>query len=141
MTEVSESDVSPQITQTLKASGVQLYRNNIGKAKFGSRWVAYGVGGVGGSDHIGYLPVRITPAMVGHIIAVFVGAEAKRPIGGEYTDKQKDFLRSIKSAGGIAGFARSWQEARALVLDWFNRFESPKKPPNVARKGKPTRKR
>lgn len=122
-----EADVSPQIVQALEASGCRLFRNNIGCTKFGQRWVQYGVGGKGGSDQIGYLPVRITQNMVGHVIAVFVGAESKRPVGAKYEQKQIDFITNIKAAGGIAGFVRSWEGARALVSDWFAQFSPPKK--------------
>jgi hypothetical protein len=117
----SESDVSPQIVQAVQATGCQLWRNNSGVAKFGPRWVRYGVG-KGGSDHIGYLPVRVTEAMVGQIIAVFVAVESKRPKGAEYTQDQIDFIANVKAAGGIAGFAHSWEQGRAIFSNWFARF-------------------
>lgn len=124
---LSEAEVSPQIAQAFQASGCQLFRNNIGCAKFGAHLVQYGVGGKGGSDHIGYLPVRITPAMVGHLVAVFVAPESKRPVGGKYNEKQVLFRDNVRAAGGIAGFVHGWEEARALVMDFYKRFDPPKK--------------
>lgn len=118
----SEADVTPQVLQAFEAAGAKLYRNNIGAAKFGPRWVAFGVFGKGGPDHVGFLPVRITKEMVGHHIAVFCAPEIKRPIGGRYGDKQVEYRDMIRAAGGIAGFTTSWEQARSLVQDWFNRF-------------------
>ena len=118
----SEAQVSPQVVQALEASGAILFRNNIGCAKFGQHWVRYGVGGKGGSDHIGYLPVRVTPEMVGHYVAVFVAPEVKRPKGGVYAKEQVLFRDGVRAAGGIAGFCHGWEQGRALVTDWFKRF-------------------
>lgn len=122
----SEAEVSPQVAQALQAYGVRLFRNNIGCAKFGRHWVRYGVGGKGGADHIGYLPVRVTPEMVGHYVAVFVAPEVKRPKGGVYSKEQIIFRDGVKAAGGIAGFTHSWEEGRALVSNWFKRFVNQK---------------
>lgn len=119
----SESEVTPQVLQAMEASGCRLFRNNIGKTKFFDRWVAFGVGGVGASDYIGYLPVRITQDMVGHYIAVFVGPETKRPVGAIYHKKQFEWRDNIIAAGGIAGFVHSWEQGRALVMDFFGRFK------------------
>ena len=121
--ELSEADVSPQIKQAFEASGCVLFRNNVGVAKFGPRWVAYGVGGKGGADHIGFLPVRVTQDMVGHIIAVFCAPESKRPKNAEIAEKQIEFRNRVCAAGGIAGICHSWQDARALALNWFLRFK------------------
>ena len=118
-----ESEVSPQIVQAFEACGCVLYRNNIGVAKFGSRFVSYGVGGAGGSDHIGFLPVRITPAMVGHVVAIIVAPECKRPKNPQIREKQVTFVNNIVAAGGISGFVNSWEGARNLVEQWFARFE------------------
>jgi hypothetical protein len=118
----SEADVSPQVVQALEASGCILHRNNIGVAKFGPHWVRYGVGGKGGSDHIGFLPVRVTPAMVGQLVAVFVAPEVKRPRGGAYSREQIIFRNAVVAAGGIAGFCHNWEDGRRLVTDWFKRF-------------------
>lgn len=122
-----EANVSPQIVQAMEAAGCTLWRNNKGVARYGERWVAYGVG-KGGSDHIGFLPVRVTEAMVGHVIAVFVAAESKRPKGAEYHKDQIDFIENAKAAGAIAGFAHKWEMGRSMISDWFDRFvKKPKK--------------
>lgn len=125
---LKENDVAPEIAQAFAASGAHMFRNNIGVAKYFPKgggkpfWVRYGVGGKGGSDHIGYLPVRVTQEMVGHYLAVFVAAEAKRPVGGVYDNKQIEFIDNAVAAGAIAGFVRSWEGARQLITDFHTRF-------------------
>lgn len=124
----SEAEVSPQIVQAMEASGCQLFRNNRGVAKYGKRWVRYGVGPNGAADWIGFLPVRITPEMVGQYVAVFVSAETKRPISAEYAKSQFVWRNRVLAAGGIAGITHSWEQGRALVTDFFARFKrQPKK--------------
>lgn len=119
----SESDVSPQIVQALEASGCQLFRNTRGAVKYGPQWVRYGVGPNGAADWIGFLPVRVTPEMVGHHLAVFVSVETKRPKGAKYEADQFKWRDRVRAAGGIAGITHSWEEGRALVTDFFARFK------------------
>lgn len=124
----SESDTSPQVVQAMEASGCQLFRNNRGIAKYGKHWVRYGVGPNGAADFVGFLPVRITPEMVGQYVAVFVSAESKRPVNAKYDENQIKWRNRVQAAGGIAGFTHSWEQGRALVTDFFARFQKqPKK--------------
>lgn len=89
---------------TDKFKGIILWRNSIGfdtRAK-----VYYGIGGTGGSDLVGLYKGR------------FVGIEVKAP--GAYTEKdhladQSNFIRVIREAGGLAGFASSPEEAEAII--------------------------
>lgn len=124
-----EGEVTPQILQAMESSGCKLFRNNRGLAKYGRFWVKYGVGPNGSGDFLGFLPVRITPEMVGHYVAVFVSAETKRPNGASYDDKQFEWRDFVRAAGGIAGFVHSWEQGRALVMDFYARFQ--KKTPKV----------
>ncbi len=119
---LKEADVAPQIAQAFLASGAQLWRNNQGVAKFGPRWVRYGVCNPGGADHIGFLPVRVTQDMVGHVIAVFCAPESKRPVGGKREEDQIKFRDTVIAAGGIAGFVKSWEEARDMIMNFYARF-------------------
>ena len=122
---LKEGDVAPQIRQGLQSTGAHVFRNNVGAAKLKGFWVRFGVGGKGGSDHIGYLPVKVTQEMVGHYVAVFMAVESKRPVGGTISDDQMAFMTSVRAAGGIAGVVRGWQEARDLVDRFFRRFTKP----------------
>lgn len=120
----SEAETSPQVVQAMTASGCQLFRNNRGCTKYGQRWVRYGVGPNGAADWIGFLPVRVTPEMVGHYVAIFVSAETKRPKGAEYDANQFKWRDRVRAAGGIAGITHSWEQGRALVTDFFARFKT-----------------
>lgn len=67
----------------------------------------------GTSDLIGHHTVTITPDMVGRQVAVFVAIEAKDR--GRLTPAQRAFLLAVHRAGGIAGCARSVDDARAIL--------------------------
>lgn len=75
----------------------------------------FGVGNPGGSDLIGYRRVRVTPEMVGQDVAVFAAVEVKTPRG-RIKPEQQQFVDHIRSAGGIAGIARSVDEAKNILL-------------------------
>lgn len=75
----------------------------------------FGVGSPGGSDLIGYRRVRVTPEMVGQEIAQFAALEVKSARG-RVRPEQQQFIDHIVSAGGIAGIARSVDEAQSLLL-------------------------
>ena len=80
------------------------------------RYVQFGVGSPGGSDLIGYRKVTITPEMVGMEMPVFAAIEVKTPKG-RATEHQKAFIEHIRNAGGIAGIARSVDEAKSILLN------------------------
>lgn len=75
----------------------------------------FGVGSPGGSDLIGYRRVTVTPEMVGQDLAVFAAVEVKTPKG-RVKAEQQQFVDHIRSAGGIAGIARSVDEAKNILL-------------------------
>ena len=68
----------------------------------------------GSADLIGYVPITITPEMVGMRLAVFAGVEVKRP-GKRGAPQQLQWLGAVQAAGGCAGVATSVEEARALL--------------------------
>ena len=75
----------------------------------------------GSPDWLGYLPVTITPSMVGKTLAVFAGVEVKRKKGGTLSNEQEAFLNALKDAGGIAGVARSYEDCEAIYQRWVER--------------------
>lgn len=101
-----ESDLTNRIRLHLaeKFPGLICWRNSVG---YDDRTkVHYGIGGRGGADLIGIYRGR------------FVGIEVKSP--GVYTEKerlenQSNFLRAIRDAGGVAGFASSVEEAEGII--------------------------
>lgn len=100
----------------LNLSGeVTLFRNNVGAGKLaGGQFVRFGVGGKGGSDLLGWKSVEITPAMVGERVAVFVAIETKVP-GGHVLPEQEHFIKVVVEAGGLAGIARSTEDAQDII--------------------------
>lgn len=69
----------------------------------------------GSSDLIGWTEVVITPEMAGQKVAIFTALEVKKDIKSITSVKQLNFLTVIKNAGGIAGLARSTDEAERLL--------------------------
>lgn len=68
----------------------------------------------GSSDLIGWTTVTITPDMVGSEVAIFTAIEVKsgnlKP-----TKEQATFLQRVEASGGIAGVARSPEEAAEII--------------------------
>jgi hypothetical protein len=54
--------------------------------------------------------------MVGTEIAVFAAVEVKAAKG-RATEQQKAFIEHIRNAGGLAGVARSVDEAKSILLN------------------------
>jgi hypothetical protein len=104
-----------------------LFRNNRGKAWIGKsartpgglvvienpRRIEFGFVN-GASDLIGWTSVEITADMIGKRLAVFTAIEVKTKIG-DSSKEQKTFIRNVKDAGGIAGVARSDEEAIKII--------------------------
>ena len=99
----------------LSTPGVRLFRNNCGALKDADgRLIRYGVANPGGSDLIGWKSVIVTPEMVGQKLAVFLAIEVK----GErtrVTDQQRNFIDRVRLDGGLAGVARSVEDALAIT--------------------------
>ena len=52
--------------------------------------------------------------MVGQQVAVFLSIEVKTPTG-RIRPEQQQWLETVQAAGGIAGVARSVEDAKALL--------------------------
>jgi len=107
----NETDVLQAIRLHLSFNpDILLFRNNVGALKDrDGRLIKYGLS-PGSSDLIGF--------MRRSGVAIFLAIEVKAP--GAYTDPkrlaaQTNFIRIIKEAGGIAGFASSVQEAEEII--------------------------
>ena len=72
----------------------------------------------GACDLPGWTEIVITPEMVGRTVPVFTSIEAKATEGGRVSPDQKNWMAQVLGAGGIAGVARSPEEALAIVADW-----------------------
>lgn len=69
---------------------------------------------VGFADLFGLVPVTITEADVGRVVAVFAAIECKTETG-RATKQQKAFLQAVERDGGIAGVCRSAGAALDLI--------------------------
>ena len=68
----------------------------------------------GSADLIGYRTITITPDMVGQQVAVFLSIEVKTPAG-RIRPEQQAWMETVQAAGGIAGVARSVEDALRIV--------------------------
>lgn len=137
---MSEQNIMRSIMVAVSRAGARVFRNNVAMAWVGE-WKRYvsptkvtvGPGDVvirnarplhaglceGSSDLIGITPVVVRPDHVGQKLGVFTALEVKTPEG-HVTPEQANFVEQISLAGGIAGIARSDDEALALL----GKFES-----------------
>ena len=133
-----ESEVQNQQRLEIAKLNGKAYRNNSGAyderypPSPGTRW---GIGNDStkinkvrkSSDLICVLPVKITPAMVGHTIGVFLAVEVKRE-GWNYTGTpeeraQQNFLDIINSTGGIGFFSQSVLDFKNAIHAFYARFK------------------
>lgn len=69
---------------------------------------------VGFPDLFGFVPVTITPDMVGQEIAVFAAVEVKQKTG-RVSAKQRDMMAFLQKHGARAGVARSVDDAARIL--------------------------
>lgn len=111
-----ETVIQQQIRLALGTrSDLRLFRNNTGSLPDPrtGRPIQFGLA-KGSADLIGLRTVTITPDMVGRQVAVFTSLEIKTPMG-RATPEQRSWLEMVRSRGGLAGIARSVQDANEIV--------------------------
>lgn len=111
-----ETVIQQQIRLALGTrSDLRLFRNNTGSLPDPrtGRPIQFGLA-KGSADLIGLRTVTITPDMVGRQVAVFTSLEIKTPTG-RATPEQRSWLEMVRSRGGLAGIARSVQDANEIV--------------------------
>jgi hypothetical protein len=110
----SEQQIQQHIRLTCSTGSTRLFRNNTGTLRDQhGRPVSFGLAR-GSADLIGWRTVTITPDMVGQQVAVFTSIEVKTPTG-RVKPEQQQWLDAVQAAGGIAGVARSVEDAQALL--------------------------
>jgi hypothetical protein len=111
---MTEQTIQQQIRIACSTGPVRLWRNNTGTLRDQhGRPVTFGLA-KGSSDLIGYRTVTVTPEMVGQRVAVFCSIEVKTATG-RLRPEQQQWLEVIQAAGGIAGVARSVEDAQSLL--------------------------
>jgi hypothetical protein len=111
-----ETDLQQRIRLALGTHpDARLFRNQTGALPDPrtGRLVTFGLAR-GSADLIGWRTVVVTPEMVGQRIAVFTSIEIKLP-NGRVRPEQHAWQRTVSAAGGIAGIARSVQDANELL--------------------------
>ena len=92
----------------------RLWRNNTGTLRDRQgRPVKFGLC-KGSSDLIGLRSITIGPEHVGQTMAVFAAVEVKSATG-RPTPDQRAFIDTVQSMGGLAGIARSVEDAAAIL--------------------------
>lgn len=100
-----EQNIQKLIMLELSKAGCIIWRNNIGSyTTADGAFIRYGVGGVGGSDLIG------VHKPTGRFLAIEVKTSKGRP-----SAAQLNFIQQVIASGGIAGIARSPEDALKLL--------------------------
>lgn len=116
-----ESAVGDAVRQWARIKGGVLYRNRRGMLDLpGGGKLPFGLGPPGYPDEVGYLPVRITPAMVGKVLPVYMIAEDKTD-SGVVAEHQMRCIEEARDANCIAFVARNAQDCETAVLVWLQR--------------------
>ena len=110
----SEQTIQQEIRIACSNGDTRLFRNNTGTLRDQhGRPVSFGLC-KGSADLIGYRSITITPEMVGQQVAVFASIEVKTRTG-RIRPEQRAWMETVQAAGGIAGVARSVDDAKALL--------------------------
>ena len=112
----AETTLQQQIRLALGSrTDLRLFRNQVGQLPDPrtGRPVQFGLAR-GSADLIGWRIITITPGMVGSQVAVFTSIEVKTPTG-RIQPEQYAWLNTVHQSGGIAGIARSIQDANDLL--------------------------
>ncbi len=113
---MSEQRIQQEIRLAISHNDTKVFRNNTGTLKDANgRPVQFGLC-KGSADLIGWTTRTVTQEMVGQRIAVFTSIEVKTPTG-RLRPEQQQWLDAVQAAGGIAGVARSVEDAQRLTMD------------------------
>jgi hypothetical protein len=109
-----ETIVQNEIRLAISSPSVRMFRNNTGSLKDeNGRRVSFGLC-AGSSDLIGWSTREITSDMVGKKVAVFTAIEIKTAKG-RVSESQQNFINAVRNFGGIAGVARSVDDAKKML--------------------------
>ncbi len=111
-----ETDIQQRIRLAVGTrADLRLFRNNTGTLPDPrtGRPVQFGLAR-GSADLIGWRTITITPEMVGQRVAVFTSIEVKTTTG-HLTPAQQAWMGTVRTAGGIAGVARSVRDAEEIL--------------------------
>lgn len=111
---MSEQRIQQEIRLALGNGPGRLWRNNTGTLPDRQgRPVRFGLC-KGSSDLIGLRSITIGPEHVGQTMAVFAAVEVKTATG-RITPDQQAFIDAVAAMGGLAGVARSVEDAAQIL--------------------------
>jgi hypothetical protein len=111
---VTEQQIQQHIRIACSRGQTRLFRNNTGTLRDqNGRPVQFGLC-KGSADLIGWKRVTVTEDMVGSTVAVFLSIEVKTATG-RLRPEQQQWLDAVQAAGGIAGVARSVEDALRIT--------------------------
>jgi|TARA_R100000406_G_scaffold51221_1_gene34789 hypothetical protein len=112
----AETNIQQRIRLALGTrQDVRLFRNQVGQLPDPrtGRPVQFGLA-KGSADIVGWTTKTITEDDVGKSYAIFTSIEVKTPTG-RLTGLQQNWLHTVQTAGGIAGVARSPEDALQII--------------------------
>ena len=128
---MSEQRIQQEIRLALGSGPVRLWRNNTGTLPDRQgRPVRFGLC-KGSSDLIGLRSVTIGPEHVGQTLAVFAAVEVKAQTG-RTTPDQRAFIDAVAGMGGLAGVARSVEDAAQILQINRASMQNPNQSPTIS---------
>lgn len=120
----AESKVGEANRQWARLNGGLLRRNRRGMAALpGGGKMPLGLSEPLIQDEVGYLLVKITPAMVNHTLPVLFVVEDKTDTG-VVEPHQQACIDELVAVNAIAGVSRSVTDTEALVRRWLSQWEN-----------------
>ena len=127
----TEANISNDAAMEVSKCGGKSFRNNVGGAWAGQKVRQFRENGsvfavikdpyrinfglqVGSGDRIGWLPVKITPEMVGMTIAQFMSLEMKK-MNGTASPDQIRWHEIVLADGGLSGFIRDKSDVARVI--------------------------
>lgn len=125
---MTEANLMRTIMAAVSTPKTRIFRNNSGMGWTGTKTAMNRDGSItiydprplrsglckGSSDLIGWTSTEVTEKMIGEKLAVFTALEIKG-VRGRATAEQINFIERIKSDGGMAGIARSVEDALRIT--------------------------
>lgn len=116
------ADGETKVTHEIILSGVGKFFKNV-RGLFYTREgtpIRAGLGVNGAADLIGFVPVKITPDMVGRTVPIFASIEVKKT-GGTIQENQNDWVDAVRRNGGIACVAKNTETVKKVIDEWKNK--------------------
>jgi hypothetical protein len=121
---IKEPKILKRIQLLFTSFGARIFRNNVGmlEDKRGQK-VKYGLC-TGSGDLIGWVPMVVTPEMVGKRIAVFTSVEIKTK-NARTNPSQLNWMQAVNTAGGIAMIEKEPVNVMNKLLEIMKEYAQP----------------